>query len=131
MTREEEKIFAGELFCPGDPELKDIKMRTHNLNIDYNRLYEDQTEERNRILHEILGAIGEGTFLQGPITFHYGRVTGIIRTRFLQADFRRYFVKILENPQRIFCVLCLVSSKILTVKNLRPEDEVFLLDFWG
>ncbi len=59
------------------------------------------------------------------------RVTDIIRTRFLQADFRRYFVKILENPQRIFCVLCLVSSKILTVKNLRPEDEVFLLDFWG
>ena len=59
------------------------------------------------------------------------RVTDIIRPRFLQADFRRYFVKILENPQRIFCVLCLVSSKILTVKNLRPEDEVFLLDFWG
>ena len=59
------------------------------------------------------------------------RVIGIIRTRFLQVDFRRYFVKILENPQRIFCVLCLVSPKIHTVKNLRPENELFLLDFWG
>ncbi|MBR6780279.1 MAG: sugar O-acetyltransferase, partial [Clostridia bacterium] len=55
---EEEKIFAGVLFCPGDPSLKAIKLRTHNLNIDFNRLHEDETQERERILHEILGGIG-------------------------------------------------------------------------
>ena len=87
MTREEEKIFAGELFCPGDSELKAIKLRTHNLNIDYNRLYEDQTEERNRILQKILGAIGEGTFLQGPITFHYGKHTTIGKRTFINFNF--------------------------------------------
>lgn len=87
MTKEEEKIFAGELFCPGDPELKAIKLRTHNLNIDYNRLYEDQTEERNRILHEILGSVGEGTFLQGPITFHYGKHTTIGERTFINFNF--------------------------------------------
>ncbi len=87
MTREEEKIFAGELFCPGDPELKAIKLRTHNLNLDYNRLYENETEERNRILHEILGGIGEGTFLQGPITFHYGKHTTIGKRTFINFNF--------------------------------------------
>lgn len=87
MTREEEKIFAGELFCPGDPELKAIKLRTHNLNLDYNRLYEHENQERNRILHEILGGIGEGTFLQGPITFHYGKHTTIGKRTFINFNF--------------------------------------------
>ena len=32
--QEEEKIMAGILFCPADPELKQIKLRTHKLNQD-------------------------------------------------------------------------------------------------
>ena len=43
---EEEKIFAGQLFCPGHPELKALKLRSHNLCALYNRLFEDE-EERN------------------------------------------------------------------------------------
>ncbi|MBE6930904.1 MAG: sugar O-acetyltransferase [Ruminococcaceae bacterium] len=85
--REEEKIKAGILFNPGDPELKAIKLRTHKLNQDYNRLYEDEVDERNRILREILGGIGEGTFLQGPITFHYGRHTTIGDRVFINFNF--------------------------------------------
>ena len=41
---EREKLEAGLLFCPTDPELKAIKLRTHKLSQDYNRLYEDETE---------------------------------------------------------------------------------------
>lgn len=81
--REEEKIAQGVLFCPGDPELKAIKLKTHKLNQDYNRLYEDQTEERAAILSEILGGLGEGSFLQGPITFHYGKHTVIGKNCFI------------------------------------------------
>lgn len=85
--REEDKIKAGILFNPGDPELKAIKLRTHKLNQDYNRLYEDEVDERSRILHEILGGIGENTFLQGPITFHYGRHTTIGDRVFINFNF--------------------------------------------
>jgi len=85
--REEDKIRAGILFCPGDPELKAIKLRTHKLNQDYNRLYEDEVDERNRILREILGEIGENTFLQGPITFHYGCHTKIGKRVFINFNF--------------------------------------------
>ncbi len=70
--REEEKIKAGILFCPGDPELKKMKLKTHNLNVDYNKTYEDETEKRAAILSEMLGEFGEGGFIQGPIAFHYG-----------------------------------------------------------
>ena len=44
--REEEKIFAGVLFAPGDAELRAIKLRAHNLNTDYNATYEHEVEKR-------------------------------------------------------------------------------------
>ena len=48
--KEEEKINAGILFSPADPELKAMKLKAHRLNQDYNRLYEDETAARERIL---------------------------------------------------------------------------------
>ena len=75
--REEEKINAGILFCPGDPELVAIKRKTHNLNVDYNNTYEDEIEKRASILSEIIGEFGEGSRIQGPIFFHYGTHTKI------------------------------------------------------
>lgn len=77
MVREEEKIRDGILFCPGDPELKAIKLKTHNLNVEYNNTYEDETEKRAKILSEIIGEFGEGGFIQGPVAFHYGKHTRI------------------------------------------------------
>ena len=80
--KEEEKIMAGILFCPADPELKAIKLKTHNLNVDYNQTHEDETEKRAEILSQIIGEFGEGGFIQGPIAFHYGRHTRIGRNFF-------------------------------------------------
>lgn len=85
--REEEKIFAGVLFSPSDPKLKEIKRKTHNLNLDYNRLYEDQKEERDAILHQMLGKVGAGVFIQGPVTFHYGLHTQIGDGCFINFNF--------------------------------------------
>ena len=74
---EEEKIMSGILFCPGDPMLRAMKLKTHNLNVDYNGTHEDETEKRSAILSEIIGEFGEGGFIQGPIAFHYGKHTKI------------------------------------------------------
>lgn len=74
---EEEKIFAGQLFCPGNPELKAIKLRSHKLSQQFSALSEDQTEERNALLAQIVGKMGKGCFMQGPIFFHYGTHTSI------------------------------------------------------
>ncbi len=85
--REEEKIAAGILFCPADPELREIKRRAHHLSLDFNKLYEEEHEKREEILHNLLGSIGEGTFLQGPITFHYGKHTNIGDHTFINFNF--------------------------------------------
>lgn len=75
--REEEKIKEGILFCPGDTELKAIKLKTHKLNVDYNSTYEDEREKREEILAKMIGELGEGSFIQGPVFFHYGQHTKI------------------------------------------------------
>lgn len=87
MTSEEKRIMDGLLFRPGDPQLKAIKLRSHNLCQAYNSCREDETEKREALLREILGEIGEGTFLQGPVTFHYGRHTRIGKHTFINFHF--------------------------------------------
>lgn len=85
--QEDEKRRAGLLFFPGDPALVAQKRKAHKASQDFNRLYEDQIEERNAILHEILGAFGEGSFIQGPVTFHYGCHTFIGHHCFVNFNF--------------------------------------------
>lgn len=75
--REEEKIFKGALFSPGEPELKEIKLRTHNLCSEYNRTFEDETKKRQALISSIFHEIGESSRLQGPIYIHYGKHTKI------------------------------------------------------
>lgn len=74
---EEERIFQGIVFCPGDPELRAIKLRTHNLNVEYNQTFEDETEKRAELLSQMVGEMGENSFIQGPVYFHYGKHTKI------------------------------------------------------
>ena len=84
---EEEKIKAWVLFCPGEPELVAIKLRTHNLNLEYNLTREDETEKREAILRQMLGQMGEGVFIQGPVAFHYGKHTSIGNNAFINFNF--------------------------------------------
>lgn len=77
MKPEEKKILEGKLFCPGDPDLKAIKLITHNKCVDYNKTKEDEVETRKEILKDMFASFGEGSFLQGPIAIHYGVHTSI------------------------------------------------------
>ncbi|MBQ5973565.1 MAG: sugar O-acetyltransferase [Oscillospiraceae bacterium] len=83
---EHERLAAGLLFRPGDPELKAIKRRAHALSAEYSATLEDETERRAEILRQLLGALGPGGFLQGPVFFHYGVHTFIGRSFFANYD---------------------------------------------
>lgn len=74
---EEAEIFQGVLFSPGAPELKAIKLRSHKLSAEYSRTNEDDVEVRQHLTRLILAEFGEGSFMQGPVFFHYGRHTRI------------------------------------------------------
>ena len=84
---EEERIFAGDLFASEVPELVQKKLKAHRLSQEYNNLFEDQAEERKAVLAELLGEIGERTFMLGPIHFHYGCHTRIGAHCFMNFNF--------------------------------------------
>ena len=66
---EEERIFAGKLFASEAPELVEKKLKAHRLSQEFSGLYEE-APRRAEMLRELLGDIGEGTFMLGPIRFH-------------------------------------------------------------
>lgn len=113
--REEEKIKAGILFNPADSELKASKLKTHNLNVDYNATYEDEIEKRASILAEIIGEFGEGGFIQGPIHFHYGKHTKIGRNFF--ANFN---LTIQDDAEVTIGDNCNFGSNVTIVTPIHP-----------
>lgn len=113
--REEEKIQAGILFCPGDPELRAMKRKTHNLNVDYNKTHEDETEKRAGILSEIIGEFGEGGFIQGPIAFHYGKHTKIGKN-----FFANFHLTIQDDAEVTIGDNCNLGPNVTIVTPLHP-----------
>ncbi len=87
MTNEEKRIFSRIVFSPADPELKAIKLKAHNLDTQYNATFEDEYEKREQILAELIGELGEGSRIQGPIQFHYGVHTKIGKNFFANFNF--------------------------------------------
>lgn len=84
---EEQRIFNGQLFSPGMPELVEKKQRAHRLSQDFNALYETDAEQRQEILGALLAAVGEGTSMLGPIRFHYGCHTTVGKGCFMNFNF--------------------------------------------
>lgn len=84
---EEDRIFSGRLFASEEPELVEKKRKAHRLSQEFSALFEEDGRARDRILHELLGGIGEGTFMLGPIRFHYGCHTSIGSHCFMNFNF--------------------------------------------
>ena len=84
---EEERIFSGKLFSSETPELIEKKRKAHRLSQEFNNLFEDEIMERDKILHELLDGIGEGTFMLGPVRFHYGCHTTVGSHCFMNFNF--------------------------------------------
>ncbi len=74
---ETEKMLAGKLYDPTDPELAKRRGMAHRLSKQYNDTTEDEEGKREAILRQLLPNMGVGTFLQGPIQFDYGIYTTI------------------------------------------------------
>ncbi len=72
MTSEREKMLAGELYDPMDPELAAGRERARDLCQALNATREGEAEERRRILRELFGAGGETVWMQPPFYCDYG-----------------------------------------------------------
>src|SRR5262249_20270271 len=72
MPSEREKMLAGELYDPLDPELVRARTPARDLCQAPNATPEADQEERRRILRELFGAGGEDVWMQPPFFCDYG-----------------------------------------------------------
>lgn len=67
-----ERMLAGDLYMADEPELMEAGRRAAELQKRYAALWPDDAEAARAVLRELLGAMGEHTFLKPPIYVDYG-----------------------------------------------------------
>ena len=72
MKTERQKMLAGELYDPMDPELIAARAHARDLCQDLNATRESQAAERRRILRELFGKGGDTVWMQPPFFCDYG-----------------------------------------------------------
>ena len=72
MRSEREKMLAGELYDPLDPELAAARVRARDLCQTLNATREADTDERRRLLIDLFGAGGDEVWMQPPFYCDYG-----------------------------------------------------------
>jgi len=72
MQTAKQKMIAGELYDPLDPQLSEERLRARLLIKELNDSREDETEVRARVLQALLPHAGPGLWLQPPFFCDYG-----------------------------------------------------------
>ncbi len=72
MSSEWQKMVAGELYDPLDPELTAARERARDLCRGLNDTRDSQQAERRRILEDLFGSGGDSVWMQPPFYCDYG-----------------------------------------------------------
>jgi maltose O-acetyltransferase len=72
MPTERQKMLAGELYDPFDPELVAARARARDLCQDLNASRESESGQRRRILLDLFGKGGDTVWMQPPFYCDYG-----------------------------------------------------------
>ena len=72
MRTEKEKMLAGDLYDPLDPQLVAERRRARLILHEYNATRDDQAEARDRLLHELVPGRGAGLWIEPPFFCDYG-----------------------------------------------------------
>jgi len=87
INKEEEKELSGQWFFATDEELGKLKQKAHRLSNEFNRLTEEDIDQREKILQELFDEIGDNHTILGPIFVHYGVHTKIGKNCFINFNF--------------------------------------------
>ena len=72
MASEREKMVSGELYRPGDPELKALAGNARAWMVRYNAAFGEDAGHRRALLREIMAECGDETVIRPPFFCDYG-----------------------------------------------------------
>ena len=86
MGEMKDRMLRGELYIAGDPDLTADFARAQALVERYNRTRHAERDERDAILRELLGHVGESVHVRAPFYCEYGARVSIGDRTFLNYD---------------------------------------------
>lgn len=86
MGDHRDRMLRGEWYQDSDPDLVEERRRCQRLLDRFNATTADGDEERQAILHELLGGIGDGSWIMPRLQCDYGSLITLGANSFLNYD---------------------------------------------
>lgn len=120
-----ERMLRGELYLADDPELAADSARAQALVESYNATSHAEQAERDRLLRELLGSVGDGVVVKPPFRCDYGAHISIGARTFVNYD----CVMLDVAPIRIGSA-CQIATRVQLLTAGHPVDPDSRRDGW-
>jgi maltose O-acetyltransferase len=125
MSAMKDRMLRGELYRPDDPELLAGQERCAELLDRYNATRHDQQAEREALLRELLGSVGEGVVVKPNFRCDYGSNISIGDGTFLNFD-----CVMLDIAPISLGATCWLATQVQLLAATHPIDPVPRRDGW-
>ncbi|MEA2218155.1 MAG: maltose O-acetyltransferase [Solirubrobacteraceae bacterium] len=110
-------MLRGELYFAGDPQLAADLGRAQELLARYNATRHDERAERERLLRELLGAVGAGVAVNPPFRCDYGTQITIGAGTFVNYD-----CIMLDVATIAIGAACQIATRVQLITAAHPID---------
>ena len=119
MGEMKERMLRGELYIADDPDLVADFGRAQDLLARYNGTSQSEQDQRDRILVELLGHVGDGVVIRPPFRCEYGTPITIGAGTFLNFD-----CLMLDVAPITIGVACQIATRVQFLTATHPIDPV-------
>jgi maltose O-acetyltransferase len=125
MPRMKDRMLRGELYVASDPEILADLHRASALTDRYNRTLTEEHDERDRLLRELLAAVGEDVVVRPPFYCDYGRYISIGDRTFINYD-----CVMLDGATLEIGADCQIAPRVQLVTATHPLEAKPRRDKW-
>jgi maltose O-acetyltransferase len=125
MGAMKERMLRGELYVADDPDLAADHARAQRILDRYNATGHDEQAERDGLLRELLGSVGEGVVVKPAFRCDYGTYVSIGDGSFLNYD-----CVMLDIAPIAIGARCWLASCVQLLAATHPIDPIPRRDGW-
>jgi maltose O-acetyltransferase len=125
MGAMKERMLRGELYVADDPDLAADHARAQRILDRYNVTGHDEQDERDGLLRELLGSVGEGVVVKPAFRCDYGTYVSIGDGTFLNYD-----CVMLDIAPIALGSTCWLATQVQLLAATHPIDPIPRRDGW-